>query len=71
MKVDVHLTAPVEVAGGLVGAIKQLTYRFERAVTPEGWWYPRLVDWELIGRAFVNRKELVYHEGRTNVVRVW
>lgn len=70
-KVEVHLTAPVEVVGGLVGAIKQLTYRFEREITPEGWWYTRLVDWELIGRAFVNRKELVYHEGRTNIVRVW
>lgn len=66
---QLHLLDSVKVVGGVVGSVKQLKYAFERSVTPEGWWYTRSVDWEMIGRAVLNRKHIVYHEARTNVVR--
>ncbi len=69
-KLNVNLQESVSVVGGLAGSLKNLTYAFERAITPEGWWYTRGVDWELMGRAVFSQKHVVYHEGRTNLVRV-
>ena len=69
-KLDLHLLSPVDFVGGLVGSVKSLRYAFERAVTPEGWWFVRAVDWELTGRAVLASKHVVFHEGRTNLVRL-
>lgn len=69
-KLEARLLESVSVVGGLVGSVKDLRYAFARSITPEGWWYTKGVDWELIGRAVISRKHIVYHEGRTNVARI-
>lgn len=69
-KVDVHLTQRVNVFGGLVGAVWNCTYSFDRARTPDGFWFVRHVDWHLEGRAVVIRRIVDYHEQWTNVRKV-
>jgi hypothetical protein len=66
-KVDLHLTQKVSVFGGLVGAVWKCTYSFDRARTPDGFWFVRHVDWHLEGRAVVVRRIIDYHEQWTNV----
>lgn len=67
VKVDVHLTQRVNVFGGLVGAVWNCTYSFDRARTSDGFWFVRHVDWHLEGRAVVVRRIVDYHEQWTNV----
>jgi len=71
VKVELHMTEPLEVVGGLVGVVKQCQYSFTRERTPEGLWFVKSVDWHLEGRQFLKRKSVDYHESRTNVVKVW
>jgi hypothetical protein len=67
----VHLTEQVNVLYGLVGAVWKFEYSFDRARTPEGWWYARQVDWHLEGREVVVNRVVDYHETKTNAVKVF
>ncbi len=69
-KVDLYLSEPVNVAGGLVGAVKKFTYRFERERTGDGLWFTTRIDWRLEGRELFSRKILEYEEQRSEVQKV-
>ena len=47
VKADLHLSAPVSVLGGLVGAVQKFTFSFNRQRTPEGIWFTVDSDWHL------------------------
>jgi hypothetical protein len=69
-KVDLYLTEGVNVAGGLVGAVKKFNYRFDRDRTSDGLWYTTQVDWHLEGRELFSRKILEYEEHRSDIKKV-
>src|SRR5262245_2674327 len=71
VKVDLHLTESVNVIGGLVGAVRQCNYQFERERTPDGLWFTKQVNWHLEGRQVFVNKTIDYHEMRENVRKVW
>ncbi|MBU6410738.1 MAG: hypothetical protein KGR98_10150 [Verrucomicrobia bacterium] len=62
VKAQLHLTAPVEVGFGLIGAVWKFNYGFERERTPDGWWFNRNVDWHLEGREVVVKRIVDYRE---------
>jgi hypothetical protein len=70
VKADLHLSAPVSVLGGLVGAVQKFTFSFNRQRTPEGIWFTLDSDWHLEGREVFFRRIIDYHEETTNVLRV-
>ncbi len=49
-KATFHLTEPVSVAGGLVGAVRKCEVETQRQRTQDGLWHPRLLVWHLEGR---------------------
>jgi len=69
-KVDLFLSEPVNVVGGLVGAVKKFTYRFDRERTADGLWYTTAINWRLEGRELLSRKILEYEEHRSEVKKV-
>ncbi len=69
-KADLYLTEKVNVVGGLVGAVWQFQYRFERQRTSEGLWFTRQVCWHLEGREVFVRRTVDYFEERTDVRKV-
>jgi hypothetical protein len=69
-KADLYLTKPVNVVGGLVGAVKTFTFNFTRHRTPEGLWFTRDLAWHLVGREVVVRREIESREEIFDVVRV-
>jgi hypothetical protein len=71
VKVNLRLTEEVPIAAGLVGAVKQCAYSFERARTPEGWWFTKLVNWRLEGRQLFSRRVWDYHEEKKDIRKVW
>ena len=71
VKVDLHLTEPVNVIGGLVGAVRQCRYRFQRERTAEGLWFTKQVNWHLEGRQLFTSKIIDYDETRENVRKAW
>lgn len=58
----VYLTQPVNVLGGIIGAVWKFTYDFTRARTPEGYWFARSLDWHFEGREVVINRIVDYHE---------
>lgn len=70
VKADLHLSAPVSVLGGLVGAVQKFTFTFNRQRTPEGVWFTTDTDWHLEGREVFFRRIIDYHEETTNVTHV-
>lgn len=71
VKTDLHLTESVNVIGGLVGAVHECNYGFERARTPEGLWFTTQVNWHLEGRQVFVNKTIDYRETCGNVRKVW
>ncbi|MEY4386258.1 MAG: hypothetical protein RLY20_1541 [Verrucomicrobiota bacterium] len=69
VKADLHLSKPVSVLGGLVGAVHKFKFTFTRMLTPEGIWFTRDTDWHLEGREVFFKRIVDYHEETTNVVR--
>jgi hypothetical protein len=67
---QVHLTQPVNVLGGLIGAIWKFTYEFTRVRTPEGYWFARNMDWHLEGREVVVNRIVDYHEQKLNAQKI-
>ncbi len=62
-----HLTGPVNVVGGLVGALKHCEVFFERARTEEGLWFTRRLTWRIEGRKLFTRRLMTHHEELTEV----
>jgi len=69
-RADLHLTEKVNVVGGLVGAVWQFEYRFDRERTPDGLWFTRQVRWHLEGREVFVRRTVDYFEEKTDVCKV-
>jgi hypothetical protein len=67
---DFNLMEKVNVVGGLVGAVKNFNYRFDRQRTEDGLWFTRKVHWRLEGRELFSGKVIEYDENRTDVKRV-
>jgi len=63
---QLHLTQPVNVLGGLVGAVRKFTYDFTRVRTPEGYWFARNMDWHVEGREVLVNRIVDYHEQKLN-----
>lgn len=62
VKADLHLTQQVNVGWGLVGAVWEFHYGFERERTADGLWFPNEVDWHLEGREVIINRIVDYHE---------
>jgi len=69
VKADLHLTQQVNVGWGLVGAVWQFHYSFERKRTADGLWFPSKVDWHLEGREVIINRIVDYHETTSAVQR--
>ena len=67
---QVHLTQPVNVLGGLVGAVRKFTYEFTRVRTPEGYWFARNMDWHVEGREVLVNRIVDYHEQKLNEQKI-
>lgn len=70
VKANLYLSAPVNVLGGLVGAVQKFTFTFNRQRTLEGVWFTVDSDWHLEGREVFFRRIIDYHEQTTNVTHV-
>jgi hypothetical protein len=66
----VYLSQPVNILGGLVGAVWKFTYDFTRARTPEGYWFARSLDWHLEGREVVFNRIVDYHERKLDEQKI-
>ncbi|MGB7767865.1 MAG: hypothetical protein WBN22_03310 [Verrucomicrobiia bacterium] len=62
VKAELHLTQQVNVGWGLVGAVWEFNYGFERERTADGLWFPREVHWHLEGREVIINRIVDYHE---------
>jgi hypothetical protein len=62
-----RLTGTLNVAGGLVGALKACQVSLERARTAEGLWYPRRLHWQIEGRKFFSTRRMEHREEVTEV----
>jgi len=67
---NVYLTQQVNVLGGILGAVWKFTYSFDRARTPEGFWFARHVDWHLEGREVIFHRIVDYHEQKIDGKKV-
>lgn len=70
VKADLHLTKPVDVAWGLVGAVWKFNYGFDRTRTDDGYWFTKNVNWHLEGREVIVDRTVDYHESVTNLQKV-
>lgn len=64
-----RLVEPVNVVGGLVGALKHCEVAFERARTADGLWYTRLLTWRIEGRKLFSRR-IMAHRDEVSAVRL-
>lgn len=67
VKANLHLSAPVSVLGGLVGAVQKFSFSFNRQRTAEGIWFTLDSDWHLEGREVFIKRIVDYHEEITDV----
>lgn len=67
---QLHLTQPVNVLGGIVGAVQKFTYDFTRVRTPEGFWFARNMDWHVEGREVLVNRIVDYHEQKLNEQKI-
>lgn len=68
-RLALRLTDRVNVVGGLVGAVWEFSFGFERQRTPEGLWFVRETNWHLEGREVFVKRIMDFHEERTDVRR--
>jgi hypothetical protein len=69
-RVELRLTEPVKVLGGLVGVLRDFDYRLQRRRSHDGLWYTSHVDWRLEGRQVLVNKVVVSRERKEDVRRV-
>ena len=67
VRVEIQLTAPVSVVGGLVGSVKKCRVLIERERTEEGCWFTRRLAWHLEGRQFFSTRVMDFVEEIQNV----
>ncbi len=70
VKADLHLTQQVNVGWGLIGAVWEFHYSFERERTADGLWFPSEVDWHLEGREVIINRIVDYHETTSAVQKL-
>lgn len=66
-RAEFRLTGSINVAGGLVGALKHCAISMARKRTPEGFWYPALLTWQIEGRKFFSTRRMEHREETTDV----
>ena len=66
-RAEFRLTGPVNVAGGLVGALKRCAVSLDRRRTPDGLWYPRLLTWEIEGRKLFSTRRMEHRDEMAEV----
>lgn len=64
---EFRLTEPVNVVGGLVGALRHCEVFFERTRTADGLWYTHLLTWRIEGRQLWSRRLMTHQETLTEV----
>jgi hypothetical protein len=62
VRLEVRLTAPVPVVGGLVGSVKACWAVSVRERTPDGCWFTRRLTWHVEGRQFFRTKVMDFTE---------
>lgn len=67
VRVEIQLTAPVPVVGGLVGSVKKCRVLIERERTEEDCWFTRRLTWHLEGRQFFSARVMDFTEEIQNV----
>lgn len=70
VRLEMHLTEPVNVVGGLVGSVKGCRVLVERARTAEGVWFDRHLAWRLEGRRLFTTNVMIRDETKEEVRRV-
>lgn len=70
LRADLHLTEKVNVVGGLVGAVTQFNYQFNRERTADGLWFTRAVNWHLEGREVFVQRTIDHKDEKTDVRKV-
>lgn len=70
VKADLHLTEQVNVGWGLIGAVWEFHYGFERERTADGLWFPSKVNWHLEGREVIINRIVDYHETTSAVQKL-
>lgn len=68
-RAEFQLTGPVNVVGGLVGALREVHVSFARERTAEGLWFTRWLAWRIEGRKFFSRRIMTHVEEITQVRR--
>lgn len=66
-KAEFRLLGAVNVAGGLVGALKRCEVWLERGRTWDGLWYPRRLVWQIEGRKFFATRRMEHRDEVTEV----
>ncbi len=56
LTLDVRMTSPLDIAGGLAGAIKSFQFHSERERTPEGLWFTKDMNYRVDYREVFTRK---------------
>ncbi len=64
-----RLTGSLNVAAGLVGALKRCEVLMERGRTEDGLWYPRRLHWQIEGRKFFSTRRMEHRDEITDVRR--
>ena len=67
VRLEIRLTAPVRVVGGLVGTVRTCRVLIERERTGEGCWFTRRLTWHLEGRQFFSARVMDFSEEIQNV----
>ena len=69
-RLQMRLRKPVNVWGGLLGAVWEFHFDLQREQTPDGLWYTREVQWHLKGRRVFVTKIIDFHEKRSDLRRI-
>ena len=69
-KTDIRLTEGVSILGGLLGAVKGLSYHFDRERTPDGFWFTKKLKWHVDAREFLVNKTMEHQEEKLDVRKV-
>lgn len=67
LRLEVHLTSPVNFVGGLVGAVKACRAIIERERTADGFWFTRQTTWHLEGRQLFRTRVMEFNEALKDV----
>ena len=66
-RAKLRLTEGVSVGAGLIASIAVFDYEFDRNRTEEGFWFTRTTKWHLEGREVILRKNVDYHEEKSEL----